>query len=559
MNMTGEKSKKLSDKFLDAEIKKSDFTRVGVTGGKSWNTVKSYRFSVSTTEKAMQALRVYFDNLHMRRRKGLTGIYQWCCVYRTSDGKASGPSEWTEQVTFRGTKALLRLLPISADTNIGYREFYRKGGDLGSDARLDFTIYDNATTEYWSDTVDSLLGKLLNYEVIPDSTIRVPLCGKWGPVFKGRYILYRDPSDLRAWYYSLKDLPHAWSELQRGRMDSDILDIFVLDDVLYFNTKNGLRSLSKDPSIAGAADLQETGLVKHSMGPWASCKVEEAIAVVSYDGVYVFTGHNHRYISEQVEDHFDSASYDLSEAVEFYRNRHLYVSVITTGGTRKLLDYFIERSAWRKSDYVVNCFCVADGIGDNDEIYIGDLTGSVYQFDTGYTSSSEAVTKDYAADPANPFAEVVLQEIFMMARSASASPGVINVQFRMNQLLNAGIVKSFPSTGNLTSTYTLYHGQLMAVNNYLKGSKIGLAITPGTLGKHFAIESILLIGEISDLPEIYEGDTAVGADLFIFLGRLSSDPTTSDWGTLEAGRYVWFNTTDNHWKGWSGTEIVILG
>ena len=539
-------------------IAKENFERIGQTGGKGWDTVKAYRFTVSKNGTA-GILIAYFDDLSMIRRSGLNGIYQWACVFVRSDGTKSGISEWSEQVLFSGTKAVLTLLPISMDLNVSERRFYRKGGTLGDASRLDFSIYDNTTVVYYTSLSDELLGENLDFTDIPGGTIRVPFGGKWGPQYKGEYILYRDPSNLRRVYYSLADRKYGWSELQARDFNSDVLDVFVIDDILFFNTKNGIKSLSVPMSEAKPTDFHERGLVKHSMGPFASYPVESQRACVSYDGVYLFDGNSFQYLSDQVKDKFDSTVYNISEAIVFYRKRHIYISVSTIGGTRNLLDYDIDSKAWRISDYIVNCFCVAQGIGDNDEIYVGDNAGNVYQFDIGYASSFEFISKDYAVDPENKFAEAVLNEIFVMAKSNSLTPGCINIQFRTNQQLQAGIVKSFPSSGNLLSTYKLYHHQLQSVSNYIKGNKIGVAITPGTLGKHFAIEAILLVGEVSPLPEAYEEDNVVGADLITFLGRLSADPSTSDWGTTDAGRYVWFNTVDSHWKGWSGTEIVIIG
>ncbi|RPI56284.1 MAG: hypothetical protein EHM49_00715, partial [Deltaproteobacteria bacterium] len=154
INMSGRAASLLSNKSVTVEIAKADFTRVGVTAGKDWSTTIGYEFLVATTASAWLNLTVYFDNLHLRRATGLTGIYQWCCLFRSSDGNASGISEWSQELTLKGTKALLGNLPLSADPNCAYREFYRRGGNLGAEARLDFTIYDNTTTQYFTDLSD---------------------------------------------------------------------------------------------------------------------------------------------------------------------------------------------------------------------------------------------------------------------------------------------------------------------------------------------------------------------------------------------------------------------
>lgn len=513
LNMSGSEALALSFKSTEIEIKKSAFTKFGDTGGKNWSTAKGYRFVVTATDTAFFGLLVYFDNLHMRRRRGLSGIYQWACVFGSADGVKSAISEWSEQVTFEGTKALLRLLPISADTNVSVREFYRKGGALGNNARLDFTIYDNATATYFSETSDDLLGILLDPNVIPSGTIRVPYGAKLGPKFKGEYILYRDPNDLKSLYYSLPGEVWGWSELQVFTLESDLLDCFIIDDILFLNTKNGIKSLSIPLSQTSAEDFQERGLIKNSMGPWASCAVEDARAVVSYDGVYIFTGNGFEYISEQVKNYFDSANYDLSEAVAFYRKRHLYISIITTGGARKLLDYDVQKKSWRTSDIICNCFCEFDGIGDNAEIYFGDRLGAVYQFDTGYATTMDIITKDFSAKdvlPAaiiTPFDEIELHEVWLLARSASTTPGTITVTFRVNQTASYGSISKSVPDGTiktaLTAAYDLYPIQLLGIENMIKGSKIGLRLQHST-AKHIAIQAILMIGEVSPLQRVYE-------------------------------------------------------
>ena len=116
----------------------------------------------------------------------------------------------------------------------------------------------------------------------------------------------------------------------------------------------------------------------------------------------------------------------------------------------------------------------------------------------------EVVTKDYQITD-NPFEEVLLKEIWVKGRSAEASAGAIKIQFRINQTLNTTITKTFPSTGHIANVYTTYFEQLMGVNDYLKGSKIGLSIAPSVAGKHLAIEAILLKGEITGLPLTLEG------------------------------------------------------
>jgi hypothetical protein len=357
-HIEGLKSGEKAKKSVTMEIKKSSFKRIGTTSSQDWADICGVRFTVNTGKG--YAIKVYFDNLYMKRRQGLTGIYQFCTVFVNSAGEKSAPSEWSDQVTLNGSKAALSLIPLSADSDVVERWIFRKGGALGSDARLDTVINDNTTTSKICYLSDVLLGSLLDSEDIPQGTIRVPLGAKWGPKFRGRGIIYRIPGDLRSLYYSNINYLYAWSELQGFTIDSEIMDIFVKEDVLYLNTKSGIKRVTSDLSNISYSDVQETGLVKYSMSPYGSAQVDENWAYVSYDGVYLFSGYNYKLISEPVKNYFDMANYDNTLARMIYANKHLYVSVKKTvagGGTRYLLDCYIPKMSWSYSDITCESFC----------------------------------------------------------------------------------------------------------------------------------------------------------------------------------------------------------
>jgi len=462
------------------------------------------KFIVSTVDKQADPVKIYFDDLHLRRRRGLTGLYQFAVVYFDSTGEPSAPSEWSDIVALNGTRGFIQHIPTSADSKVVGRYIFRRGGDLGDEARLDATIWDNTTTEWFCDNEDYQTGFLLSDDSIPTGTIRFAPGAKFGPIFKGRATCYRDPNHLDYVYFANPDYAYAWSERQAWKFDSEVLDCWLDDNVYHVNTKNGIRRIAVDFGELTPRDIEEIHDVKHSVSPWASTKVEGARAVVSFDGVYLYDGLQHILISDEIEGYFGD-SYDISEAVAVYHKKHLFVSVKSLGGTRYLLDCYLPERKWRYSADSYNYFCIADGTEDTGNLYGCSTDGYIYKLRTSTpATTSLAVTKDYPVDPENPFAEVVLKEIWVMARSASATPGGINFQFRMNQVLNASITKLLPSTGNLGSTYTLYHAQLMGVEPYLKGSKIGVSIAPAVASKHFAIEAILLKGEIAPLPETYE-------------------------------------------------------
>lgn len=499
------KKKDMDNISLFFEIKKSDFTRVGTTAGKDWSTTEGIRFQVQTITKAGDPIKIYFDDLHMRRSYGITGLYEWCCVFSDDNNVYSAPSEWSNLIEVAGARVSLDYLPISVDSRVTKRLFFRRGGDLGDVARLDFILYDNVTTSYFTDTQDYELTMLLSDSAIPTGTIRFPLASRWAGIYKDRAILYRDPSNLNRFYYSNIDYLYAWSELQAWDMPSEITDIWIDDDILFINTKLGIKRLSIDLGEAQSTDFEETGIVKAAVNPYASAQCEELRANVLSDGIYLFNGYTHQYISEPIyKPYFDSALYDINSIKIIYRKRHLYLSVRTVAGIRSLLDCYLPKNQWRSSDYSINCFCIFDGPTDNLEFYGGTTDGKVYQLDTSYATGLSVTTKDYAANPENTFEETLFEEIYIKAKSNSSNPGQVTVQFRIDQILNSGITLSFPSSGDLISTYKTYVSQLMGIQNYLKGSKVGLIIGQSASNKHIEIESILLRGSIPELPKAYE-------------------------------------------------------
>ncbi len=54
------------------------------------------------------------------------------------------------------------------------------------------------------------------------------------------------------------------------------------------------------------------------------------------------------------------------------------------------------------------------------------------------------------------------------------------------------------------------------------------------------------------------GSPADPLNWIIFDGMVEADPSTVGWGNNQRGAH-WFNVTDMNWKGFNGTEIVLIG
>ncbi len=151
-------------------------------------------------------------------------------------------------------------------------------------------------------------------------------------------------------------------------------------------------------------------------------------------------------------------------------------------------------SPWVTLSYFVNCFCKFDGPGDNDEIFIGDLEGNIYELNVGYAEETLLVSKDFNAP--DPFEEILIKEAYMIARSNDVGAGRLFMQFMVDQVLNTNITLGFPASGDLTSTYQLYYVPLIGTEDTIQGSKIGVKVWPEKDSMHYAIQAIKLIGEI---------------------------------------------------------------
>lgn len=334
---------------------------------------------------------------------------------------------------------------MSVDPNVIGRMVFRKGGSLGPTARLDTTLWDNTTTQTEISIVDELTGRLLGGDDIPSGTIRVPLGAKFcDKLFNNRAILFRDPSNLRRIYWSNPGFFYAWSELQALDFASEVTDVYVIGGILYVNTLNSMIQIQNDLGNITGQDLQEQGHTLPSMTPFGSCAVDDQRGIPSHDGFYLSAGYQHSRISDPVKNYFVGTAYTQSSIRSVYSQKHLYVSVITSGGTRTLLDCYVPEMAWRTSAYIANSFCVLDAPGDSLQIYYGSTDGYIYPMNPGtYAVAPILESRDFM--PSSPFEELVIRGVDVIAKSLSASPGYLNFKFRVNQVLNDSIILTFPN------------------------------------------------------------------------------------------------------------------
>jgi hypothetical protein len=313
----------------------------------------------------------------------------------------------------------------------------------------------------------------------------------------------RDPINLNTLYASNPGYSYAWSEIQAWEFDTELMDAWVMEDILYANCKSGIKRITDNWENLNVGSVQETGLVKHSVSPQASGKAEALRHYVSFDQAYLFNGSMHREISKAVENYFNAENYYNEQAIAHYSKKHLFICVVPRTGSRALLDCYLPELKWRLSDYLVNCFCVWDGPNDKGELFYGDQSGNIYKLQTGYASGEAVKTKNWPIAK-TPFYEATVHGIDVIAKSADSSGGQVQIQFVVDGTLNTSFTESFPASGDLPNVLTLYKRKIIGVQPIIKGSKVGLSITHSADTKHFAIEAIRLWGEIAPLERKFE-------------------------------------------------------
>ncbi len=85
-------------------------------------------------------------------------------------------------------------------------------------------------------------------------------------------------------------------------------------------------------------------------------------------------------------------------------------------------------------------------------------------------------------------------------------------------------------------------------------------IMSATLGDlQYILDADLAAAEQS--PWIILPDANPGTKCWVWIGGwplLASDPDTATWGASQEGRR-WYNTADHKFKGWNGTDIILIG
>lgn len=482
----------LSNKSMYLEVKKGNFLKVG-TSANAWDDVKGVRIILTTSKGDGYRTKVFFDDLHMRRCSGMSGLYQWAVVFCTADGVKSGVSEWSPITQIAGSKSVLSNIPVSSDAACAYREVYRRGGTLGDEARLAFIIYDNITTTADDGIADYELGPLMD-ERIPTGTIRAPKGKIFGPVFKGRLTMYQVADNEDCLYFSNIGYGYAWDELKMVAMGSRVMGAWVDDDILYVSTKNGMKKIvddlynaACDPSL-----VQETGFSMPVVSPWAFSRADDDSIIATRDGVGIFNGYQFLNISDKVKDLLSVAYTQLEYIGLLYSDKRVFFTYRTASPSTYECYLGMSKIGWRKLNLSFCSMCINDAPNDLGEVYGGTTGGYIYKMTrgTGNDSSCALTSKDFCAD--DPFMDLIVDEIHVIARTAeTSSEPYLTFQMKANQANIAGVTRVTPT---LTTAYRL--DKLYLNGNELdmvKGSTVGISISASAT-KHFQIKAIKLIG-----------------------------------------------------------------
>lgn len=109
------------------------------------------------------------------------------------------------------------------------------------------------------------------------------------------------------------------------------------------------------------------------------------------------------------------------------------------------------------------------------------------------------------------------------------------------------------SGGSVTLTVALAIGSSLTVTRTVP---VEQATSLPNQGPYFASTIEAALDYVTMICQQLQGQ--ITSNLFLGLGILATDPDTTGWGAAQAGS-TWFDLSSGNFKGWNGTQIVLLG
>lgn len=292
-------------------LRRRDFTRIGNTSGRGWDTITGIVVVVKTS--ANQSVKVAFDDWFLTGGYGLdvselgTATYDYRYThYHLDTGDEGNPCDEQAPASrlspIRQRIAVQPAAPFAGPGHTRVRQrFYRRGGTL-----LDDWYYVGQNTSNGGEFVDALSDleiaaaptlELDNYMAVPtqDSTgatvLAQPIPALWGP-FEGSLYGCGDPKRPGHLYRSKPGRPGSWPPANVVEVCSPSEELMhggVYAGQAFVFSRRRLYSLVLSPAT-GQVSALDTPCQKGLAGRWAFDIGPDGIYFVSDDGIYVTNG-----------------------------------------------------------------------------------------------------------------------------------------------------------------------------------------------------------------------------------------------------------------------------
>jgi hypothetical protein len=480
-----------------------------------WTAITSVKVILTSAHRKKQA-EIYFANIQMARKKGVSGNHRWIIRYAGSGfvSPSSEPSIWYKAGIVQNyelplNNAMAMILNVKqSPNNVTKIEIFRYSDDVGGYFLEDVINENMDTTWVVGFKPDDDLGEELldeeGGEPIDTGKYQVPL-GTRNLFHGNEHWIWGVSEKKDRIFRSYPYAPHAFSESRVFLFDSEVLDVVSLHGVAYALTVTGIKQIRGEQVIP--YDYKETtpsnyGAAKLKGGAFAFIGADEEI--------YLWDGGYPRPIGTDISDQLDRATYKLEESFLFAHGDYLYLVLVPqSGSTRVLWECYLPRLNWHKRGLQVADFTVKQAPDGKGELYYassdtGDL--GVYEMLSGYASETSVIhIADRMPDDVAKMQELVVERVVLLASGdPSDGSGTLTAKLYINgsQLQNTNatpdnVVKTFSSL-NTYLEELIWDVRGDVYNSYnvkvARGYTYSVKVEHATAGKNFRLAAIIVQG-----------------------------------------------------------------
>jgi hypothetical protein len=408
-------------------LRRADFTRIGSTTGRGWDTITGIVIVIQTTTN--QPVKLACDDWYLTGGYGLDASepgaqpYDYRYThYHLDTGDESNPSaEQAEALRLIPMRQRIAVRPASPYVGFGStrirQRFYRRGGVLTDD-----WYYLGQSTSNGGEFVDAIddLGasaaptlQIDNYQAVPSQTaagatvLAQPLPAIWGPVDGA---LYACGDSLRPGfvYRSKTGRPGSWPPDLAAEVSApseELMHGFVLGGQGFVASRRRIFALAQNSST-GQIVPQDTLCLKGFIGRWSYVVGSHGCYFVSNDGIYLFTGSGTpTSISEPIAALWRGRTVngyppiDLTQehTIRLFLDQDvLYFCFAAVGGVRVTFVYALRTGGWSRDVYAASIASVYWDV-DNPELptYFGGATTGVVYAQGGVHDNGAAIVGRY--------------------------------------------------------------------------------------------------------------------------------------------------------------------